>query len=309
MFSQYAYLEQQINSSLTGRMDHDYRAAAIYRSQWSSVTEPFKTMAASYDMPLLRKRGTPNFLGVGGMILSDKAGKSSLSLFEVKGSLSYHVGLNRNNMLGMGIQVGYAQRSIDLDGLAWDSQFNGVGYDPTLGHGESFAGDAASSVDVGAGLYWHHYKNLKYTFGYATKHYRQNQSFINGKNDKLIFRHILHGDLEKSYNNLQMTYRFISMMQGGAMEIMVGAEGKYVIGSDSRYTTSTTASFISAGCFYRLGDAIIPTIGYEYQRLLQIFLTYDINISKLNMASNYRGAWEITLIHRGWLSEQRRKLK
>lgn len=309
MFSQFAYMEQQFNSALTGRMDHDYRATAAYRNQWSAITEPFRTMAASYDMPLLRRRGTPNFLGVGGMVLSDKAGKSSLRLFEVKGSASYHVGLNRNNMLGMGIQAGYSQRSIDFGGLAWDSQFNGIGYDPGIEHGENFAGNSAGYVDVGGGIYWHHYKKKKYTIGYATKHYRQNQSFIEGRNDKLIFRHVLHADYVTAYDYFDITYRLLTMMQGGAMEIMAGAEMKYVIGRDSRYTTNTTASFISVGCFYRHGDAIIPTIGYEWQRTAQAFLSYDINISDLNVITNNRGAWEITLIHRGWLTQQRRKLK
>jgi type IX secretion system PorP/SprF family membrane protein len=309
MFSQYAYLEQQINSAMTGRMDQDYRAAASYRNQWSTITEPFRTMAASYDMPLLRRRGTPNFLGVGGMVLSDKAGTASLRLFEVKGAASYHVGLNDNNMLGMGLQVGYSQRSINIDGLAWDSQYNGIGYDPTIDHGETIAGNAAGYVDVGGGMYWHHYKKLKYTLGYATKHYRQNQSFIKGKDDKLIFRHVFHGDLQTTHEHFDITYRLLGLMQGGALELMGGAEAKYLLGRDSRYTNNETASFISAGCYYRVGDAIIPTIGYEYQRMLQAFITYDFNISKLNVASNYRGAWEITLIHRGWLTQQRRRLR
>jgi hypothetical protein len=50
------------------------------------------------------------------------------------------------------------------------------------------------------------------------------------------------------------------------------------------------------GAWVRLGDALIPYIGLEYNSL-RVGVSYDINISDLKTASESRGGVEISLIY------------
>lgn len=59
-------------------------------------------------------------------------------------------------------------------------------------------------------------------------------------------------------------------------------------------TDDDKAVSISGGLFYRWNDALIPVVKLDYYRV-SIGATYDINISKLVQASQYRGGLELTL--------------
>jgi len=58
---------------------------------------------------------------------------------------------------------------------------------------------------------------------------------------------------------------------------------------------------LSAGVFYRLQDAVIPTIKVEYKSNM-LALSYDVNISPLKQQTNMQGGFEITLFNSGLLS-------
>ena len=38
-----------VNPALTGSADGDYRASAIFRNQWGSITNPYRTIGLSFD--------------------------------------------------------------------------------------------------------------------------------------------------------------------------------------------------------------------------------------------------------------------
>lgn len=69
----------------------------------------------------------------------------------------------------------------------------------------------------------------------------------------------------------------------------------YRMGFDSRNTNVNKSSAIMWGVHYRVGDAIIPSVHYEYRRKLRFGLSYDINLSKLTPASYARGGFELSL--------------
>jgi hypothetical protein len=51
---------------------------------------------------------------------------------------------------------------------------------------------------------------------------------------------------------------------------------------------------LSGGAVYRWKDALIPVVKINTNKL-NIGLSYDVNISKLSVASSYRGGFELTL--------------
>ena len=55
-FSQFYASPLTLNPALSGFHDGTFRVAGIYRNQWRSVTTPFQTYGASFDMRLLQKK-------------------------------------------------------------------------------------------------------------------------------------------------------------------------------------------------------------------------------------------------------------
>lgn len=308
LLSQRGNLVQLINPAKVGIMETDYRAGLAYRNQWSTISKAYVTSAAHFDMPVLKKNTGGHYLGVGLLIVRDKAGKSKMGTFEAKGSLAAHLALNDYNRLSTGLLIGYSQRSINLKGLAWDNQYNGVGYDPSLSHGEDIQRQKEGFFDAGIGVEWAHKRKTNYTLSYALFHYGQNQSML-GSKDKLFMRHVFQADWQVKIKALTWDFELVSQVQSAALEVVVGAKTRYRLGLDSRYTDNMTSSGIMAGLYYRYNDAIIPMLGYEYKRLITAWFSYDINVSRLQVASASHGAWEIHILHTGFLKKRRVKLR
>src|SRR5437868_5334222 len=48
-FTQNYTYPMYINPALTGSSDGEYRVSAVYRSQWGSISNPYRTMGVSFD--------------------------------------------------------------------------------------------------------------------------------------------------------------------------------------------------------------------------------------------------------------------
>ena len=60
---------------------------------------------------------------------------------------------------------------------------------------------------------------------------------------------------------------------------------------------------ITGGLLYRWDDAIIPVIQLELSKFT-VGMSYDVNISKLAVASQARGGFELTLSYRSFLNSR-----
>ena len=89
---------------------------------------------------------------------------------------------------------------------------------------------------------------------------------------------------------MQMNYA----MQGTYQEVMLGGLVNYAAISSG----PSTIFAISAGLFYRYGDAIIPVLKVKYQNMA-VGISYDVNLSSLKEASNFQGGTEVTLFLSG----------
>jgi len=309
-FSQFFQSPLSTNPAYSGSSERDYRAILQYRNQWNGLGDAYQTMGASYDMALLRKPRQTNSLGVGGFIFNDKAGKSKLGTMVMAGSAAYHLGIDNYNSLSFGLSAGYTQRSINVDGLAWDSQYNGLAYDPTLPSGENFASNAKGLPDAGYGLIWTHQrtKAFRYELGLSSRHFFQKQSFTEINQDKLFPVHIFHGGITTEQGALMMDYFLRVSNQSLLFNAEVAVIAKYRVGMDSKFTNSRTSSALSVGGLYRYGDAVAVIMGYEFKRTLTIFMSYDFTISKLSRYNNSFGGPEFSLRYEGFLTQNRIRL-
>src|SRR5215217_3866892 len=67
-FTQNYTYPMYINPAMTGGSDGEYRVSAIYRSQWGSVGNPYRTAGVSFDTR------TNNNLALGANLMNQSAG-------------------------------------------------------------------------------------------------------------------------------------------------------------------------------------------------------------------------------------------
>jgi hypothetical protein len=103
----------------------------------------------------------------------------------------------------------------------------------------------------------------------------------------------LYGDYFKQYGDKFKSVG-ISTLQVGMM-----LKRDLVVVDDDR--TSFTI-----GVLYRWDDAIIPVAQMELSKFI-IGVSYDVNVSKLVVASQYRGGFELTLSYRDFLNSRKRE--
>ncbi|MCB0790772.1 MAG: PorP/SprF family type IX secretion system membrane protein [Flavobacteriales bacterium] len=307
-FSQFPYAPFTVDPALTGDIPTDQRATLIYRDQWSSVGSPFRTYAAGYDLPLLKRRLGGRYLGLGLSAYRDRAGKSEFGDTRADLGIAYGLRAGGRSNIAFGLQAGYGQRSAMLNELRWDSQFNGSGYDPTLPANEAVADASVSFFDMAAGGAWTMAlkSGLEWTLGGAAFHLLEPQVSLYGtSHDRLYRRYVVHGEVHWTAGRWEWMPRIYGSQQGGAREVLFGTMVERRLGTDSRYTKNLTSNAVQFGCFYRWGDAVVPSVQFEYHRMLRAMVSYDVNISRLHKRSSYQGGFEVGLQWIGAFKEQR----
>lgn len=297
-FSQFNAAPLQLNPALTGVNGCDYRFVANYRSQWAGVGK-FNTVAASYDMAVLRKTKKSNYGGIGISLFSDRAGDLALSTTQVNVHMSYTVLLNSkgSQLLTAGLVGGIGHRSIDFSKLTTDSQFGDQGFNPNLPTGEQLNNNNRIYADVGAGFLWSYTvnKNTNFYSGFSVTHINQpNLSFLDDRNEKLYMKVTIHGGAHfKLSNQLFLLPSFMYLNQGPHNELTFGSLLKI---RKSLVPSDKTSFFI--GGWYRLKDAVIIS-GRVDVASFSIGLSYDLNISKLTPATKLNGGPEVSLVYTG----------
>lgn len=297
-----------LNPALTGAIREDYRVATAYKNQWSSIGAPFQTTYAAYDMRVFNTGESSNRVGVGLSFFNDKAGKTDMGLTQLNLNLAYEVQVGVRKFLSAGVQAGFVQRSANYAGIRWDSQYNGVGYDPSLPSGETNMPQNNSYLDAGAGIGWKQISHSGFTLncGLAMYHLTfANGSYIDNGNDQLNLRVVLHGEGELELDNhFAILPQLVAVNKGAASELIAGGQIKYVTGEGSKYTDAIVPSTVSLGCYYRYQDAVIVAVVYDYKRVLSIAVNYDFNVSSLKVASSSRGGIELSLVFTGFFEKQ-----
>jgi type IX secretion system PorP/SprF family membrane protein len=307
LFSQYWLTPASINPAATAGHNSDYRATLQRKNQGTLPQVKFNTSQLVGEMKLLNSGN--RHMGVGLLIRQDRTGEAQLAVFEAGGMLAYHIRTGKKNRLSAGFGASYRQRSIDLEGLSWDSQYNGAGFDPTLPTGETFGANTSWSIDLQTGLQWLHDGKHRYTIGYSTYHYAQDQGLLGASTDKTLLRHQFIGSYSKKMKPVDVTGDLLVAQHGGATTAIGGVRAEYKLGTDSRYTTASTSSFVSAGVHYRWADAILFMVGYDYHKTMKITFGYDITTGSINVLNTGRGGWELGLVWSSPIKNERIRLK
>jgi type IX secretion system PorP/SprF family membrane protein len=296
-FSQFNRSPLNLNPANTGFFDGDYRFSGIHRMQWKSVTVPYKTFSGSFDMNTPVPNAENNLIGAGIIFNNDKAGDSEYGITQGALCLSLikNIGGDSVHFLSGGIQLGFAQESINYAKLTFDNQFNGDIFDPGLSNGESFSDNNFMYFDLSAGVNYLYRINEKFNLGAGVSLFHINKpqmSFMDDKSSELNPR--LAVDVKSSIRlteNLFLLPALLYQNQYKYKELDFGGNVKFIL-------NKKPGKFIAlyAGVWMRTEDAIYPSIGLDFNEL-NVGFSYDINTSDLQRASNSKGAYEISLTY------------
>jgi len=305
-FSQWFNSPLTTNPANTGFIpDADFRLGANYRNQWVNVLNvPYKTMSIWGDAQVFRDRFENGWLGVGGVILRDVAGSGNLTSTKIYGSLAYHQQLGYGSLVSAGFNVGWANKRIDPTQLKFPDQFNKATgfFDAGVPTSVAFNSTAINYLDVQAGVNYAYFPSDKVYIngGFSVHHLnRPTESFFEnttGYDNRLAPRYI--GFVNSSFKlNDQVIINPMAYYtnQAKASELVGGLNANYNLSGDGELQ-------VSGGLYYRVGDAIIPMIGFQW-KIFKMTFTYDVTTSTLSNYNGGRGAFEFSLINNGFYSD------
>lgn len=309
-FSQLNTTPLFLNPASAGALGQDYRASVHYKNQWNAVSNAYKTMGVSVDGKILKKgRDKKNSLGIGLTVFSDKAGITNYSNLQINGLVAYQLQITRVQQISFGLSIGAIQRSINITNLKWDAQFDGNIYDSSRETGENSSFQKTISLDAGAGALWKLQPKsspFKLEVGVAIAHIAKPKSSFYNKSFYTPIKYVIQVNSQIKVGSLPLVIspQVLYSLQIPYQETVLGSQFKYIIGQDSRdgflNTYSLTSSAIGIGCYYRLKDALIFVLSYDYKKTMSFNIGYDINVSSLKSASNKRGGMEISFIFKGF---------
>lgn len=302
-FSQFDETPLLLNPANAGTR-HDIRVIANYKNQWKAVGSPYKTFAFSGDLKLLKKKN--HQLGLGLDFFNDKAGDANMGTSQGNLSLSGIININKKSLISAGIMAGFTQRSMNSTNLTWGNQYDGMAYDASRSSGELANVSNYTFADFAAGMQYSYGTDEMYisannarkvNIGVSVFHPHQPAySFYGDKIQKLHMKLVLHGDAAIGVPNTNLVLKpsYIYFRQGATQEITPGMTFQYILQEGSKYTGNKKPAALSIGGYYRLKDAAIALVRFEYSNY-SIGFSYDINLSKLKTVTSTRGGFEISL--------------
>lgn len=285
-FSQYYAYPLWLNPALTGVIDGDYRASVNFKQQWGALNSSFLTGGASFDMAPKK-----NF-AFGATVLNQRAGELDFNYLTalVSGSYRLRFGAEGLQMVSFGLQAGIINRSFDFSQGRFGNQFNPIsGYDGGMMSGETFQSQSSLVPDVNAGIMFFDgdpNKGVNVFLGASAAHLTRPVDRFSGTDSRIPVRFTAHGGARvKASDLLDIVPNALVMYQGNTNEVSLGAYAQLNVSQSSN---------ILFGGNYRLKDAAIAFVGLQLRNMV-FGLSYDVNTSSFNRASNSNGGLELSI--------------
>lgn len=292
-FTQNYTYPMYINPALTGSSDGQYRVSSIYRTQWGSISNPYRTIGVSFDTR------TNKNVAVGVNLLNQSAGDGGFNYLSTYASFAYtgmKLGKDNNQRIVLALQAGIINRRVDESKFKWGEQWNPItGYNAANPISETFAATSATTLDVGAGaLYFDATPDKKMNAfgGLSIFHInRPKDPIISAQNTSLNtipLRYTLHGGISFTLSDRAIIIpHLLYMHQGTASEAMIGTYLQYNVNEETD---------LMIGGYYRAKDAVAPFVGFDWKNFI-VGLSYDANTSKLGSMTKNVNSFELSLTY------------
>ena len=298
-FSQFYDLPLLRNPALAGLFQGDIRVTAAFRSQWQSVTVPYRTIGLGVEYKKAILRNQNDYITYGLQASNDIAGDSKLSRIQVFPVVNYHKSLNgeKGAYLSIGFMGGPVMERFDPSKLTFDDQYVNGTYSSTHPTRETFSKTSLTYWDAAVGLCFSGLlsENSRYYIGGGYFHFTKPKVAFQKQNDIILNpKYVLNAGLSTPVSDANKLIVYVDyFMQGGSRQIQGGLLLNHELEGNDEYQKIS----ISGGMFYRWKDAFVPVVKLDYNKI-SIGISYDVNSSKLKSASQFRGGYEVTLCYK-----------
>lgn len=302
-FSQFYETSILRNPALTGVFAGDYKIGATYKSQWSSIANPYETAMISAETRFSVNEDINDFISFGLLSYYDRAGSIRMQTVTVYPAVNYNKLINQehSSYLSAGFTGGFVQRSYDASRATFNNQYQNNQFNADNPTGEQGFDPSITHFDLGAGISFSTNtginNQINYFFGVSGYHFtRPNRSFYNSELIRLGIKINVTGGITMPIGEQASVQAYANYTQQSTyQEIIAGG----LLGWSSAPINSEEISFaIYGGLFYRLKDAVVPTVKIR-MKTYTLGLSYDVNVSKLRVGSGMRGGYELTLFKTG----------
>ncbi len=289
---------QFLSPAAVGTGNYQQRIKSNLRDQFMNGSSMYRTIVAGWDARIKVKsfeEETTNYFGIGTQIMSDQVGGGLLNTTYLTLNMAYHMSLDTKNNKSLSVGLGgtIAQTYLNRNNLRFGDQYDLTGYFvPGL-----VSADYANlkpfpiKFSANAGLLYTLHSDERFFQCSANAFYYSrpditysgvNQSTAMRATSFMNFETLIGGDytflMHASYNN-----------RSGIQQEMIGGS----IGVPVLYNYDKV-SRIYAGCFVRVGDAIIPTVSMLMDKYILGF-SYDIYNNGLSSSNIKTNSFEISL--------------
>tara|TARA_R110002096_G_scaffold426165_6_gene635590 strand:+ start:4592 stop:5662 length:1071 start_codon:yes stop_codon:yes gene_type:complete len=307
-FSQRLAADRQRNVAFTNQYEGNWQAMTIYRQQWQSIGVPFNTSGFFLTKKIHTKLTALDFFA-GVTFLNDQSGDAKLN----SNQLSFNIGAAYTygkNIFSLAVSNSFVLKSFSQAGLTFPSQYdrNEGRFNESFDNGENFAGDNLNYYDLGFGLLFERKLNAQWFLrsGFSMLHVNEaTESFFDQDNDKNMgygFQFVA----DYLYSEYITVEPYLSFYRAkGASETILGSAVIFNASSFGPVNNIAPFLYLRTGVD-RLTDAIILGSRADFSNF-QVGASYDFNVSELEIASNYRGGFELSLLFT--LPEEKLKTK
>lgn len=284
-WSQINQLQSFQNPSTIGKYDEDIKFTFALKDQWRSVTKPFQTYFASFDTKIRKIE----WLSIGCNIFTDVTGDGNFRTNQFNFISKIDKKINSKLIIATGLDIGLLNKNIDFTNFKFGNQYDGLKYNSSLSTNETYSNTTFSHPTIGIGFSANYKleKNQDLNFGFSIYNINKpKESFYQVEIIRPI-RNVLNLSYNYQYKNHLINPTINFEKQNVYRNIMIGV-------LDNIKTNNLKLHHIHAGLAYRHLDALILHLGITYRKT-KIILSYDINLSKLKVASNGRGSFELNI--------------
>jgi type IX secretion system PorP/SprF family membrane protein len=301
-FSQFEKSPLHINPAYTGMFEGNWRFANNYRNQWSAVGIPYKTISAGVDkpFPLVNRQ----HIGAGIYFVNDHSGAAVLTSNKVYISASYHTEIS-GHKLGAGIQAGYVLNTFSMDPLTLPGQYNpNTGYfDSDMPNYLEVWDENINYPDINLGISWSkRFGEITPVAGLSAYHINNpSVTFLRDDEASLPLRFAFN-----AYSTINLTEQWY--VRPDVFTSFTTKASNYLVSGVAGY--NFPIEFILDKVYAGVGlrtqfhstDAAIVKFGVGMMGF-DLGISYDMNISALHKATNFKGAFELSLIYTNFVGD------
>jgi hypothetical protein len=269
-----------------------------YRDQWGSITVPFRTTSLSIEHKI--PVGHDNdVLTIGSQMTMDQAGDIRLKRTQLMPAINFSKSLDgeKDTYISLAFMGGPVSSQFDATQLKFGDQYVNGSYSASNGSAQSVSGTGYSYWDMTTGLSFSTMlaNQTRFYIGAGLAHFLKPaiHSLTTTSADFLSPKLTVNFGMNGLIGDRGHFITFADYItQNGNHQVLGGA----LLGMEVTQFDNEESAIFYVGSFLRWGDAVIPVVKMDFNHM-----SIGVNVSKLNVASNWRGGLELTASYRGFL--------